>query len=56
MIVYNLHVIGVSFAPAKTDSPLVIDANAVLPSAVSRKLLQMISWGNSKIVQPFRGV
>ncbi len=56
MIVHNLHLISVSFAPAKTDSPLFVDANAVLPSAISRKLLQMIARGNSKIVEYLRGV
>ena len=56
MIVDNLNVMNVSLSPAKADSPLVVDVNAVLPFAISRKLLQVVARRNSKIVERFRSV
>jgi hypothetical protein len=33
MIIHDLNVIGVPVSPNKADAPLIVDANAVLPSA-----------------------
>ena len=35
MIVNNLDVVGFIVSPLKTDSPLIVDANAILPFAVA---------------------
>jgi len=35
MIVYNFNIVSVSFAPPETDTPLVINPNAVLSFTVS---------------------
>jgi len=56
MLVDNLTVINVSLAPPKADSPLVVNANATLAFAISRKLLQVVARRNSKIVERFRSV
>ena len=34
MIVHNLNVVGVAFFPYKTNAPLIIDTDTVLPFAV----------------------
>jgi len=42
MIIHNLNVIGVPVSPNKTDTPLLVDPNAVLPFPVSVERLQPI--------------
>ena len=56
MIVRDLNFIRLSAAPAKADTPLIIDSNAVLPRSVSRKLLQPVARWRSKIHQGVRRV
>jgi hypothetical protein len=46
MIVHNLYVVSVAFSPYKTNAPLVINADTVLPFAVSREWMKSLS-GNS---------
>jgi hypothetical protein len=48
VIIHNLHVVGIAVAPLKTDAPLVIDADAVLPFSIALQRLQVIalSWLN----------
>ena len=43
VIVSNLNILRSSIGPTKTNAPLVIDANAMLSSAVSFELLQTIA-------------
>jgi hypothetical protein len=40
---------GIPLYPAKTDMPLVIDADAMLPLAIACKFLQPIPWWNTQI-------
>jgi hypothetical protein len=56
VIVDDLDVVGVAVLPAEADSPLVIDANAVLSGAVPLELFQAIARWNPKVVELLRGV
>jgi len=44
MIIYDFYFISISVCPAETDTPLVIDANAMLPLTIACKFLQTIPW------------
>jgi hypothetical protein len=35
MIVYNLHIVRISFLPAEADAPLLVDPDAVLTVSVA---------------------
>ncbi len=50
MIIHYLHIVSVIRLPIKTNSPLVIDADAVLPGAIAAKFLQTIRRRNAQIV------
>ena len=54
MVVNDLDSIGAGCRPYKTDSPLVIDANAVLPNTIMPQRLKPIGWRNPKIIQRLR--
>jgi len=51
MIVNYLDVLNVSANPTKTDSKLIVDANAVLSRAISFEQLQVIPWRIPKVIQ-----
>ena len=53
MIVRDFNVVGVALAPAKTNLPLIVDPNAVLPLAVPPQPFQTVAGErreNSQIV------
>ena len=56
MVVDDLHVVRVAVAPAKADSPLVVDPDAVLTSAFASKRLQAISRWGAQVVELPRAV
>lgn len=56
MIVDDFDIESVALAPSEANPPLVIDADAVLTSAVARELLKSIPWGNSQIRNCTRGI
>jgi hypothetical protein len=56
MIVNDLYLVGVTISPAKTDPPLIVDANAVLPGAIASELLESVPWWHPEIVQRFRRI
>jgi len=56
MIVGDFHIAGVSVAPVKADSPLLIDPNAVLSGSIPCQLFQPITRGPPEVVQMLRGV
>ena len=56
MVVGNLDVIGVAFLPAETNSPLIVDAYAVLMFPVPCQLLQAIPRWDPQIVEGFGGI
>lgn len=49
MVIDNLNVSRVSGIEAKTDAPLIVDANAPLPVTVSREPLQPVAGRNAQI-------
>ncbi len=51
MIINNLHVVDVTFYPTETNTPLVVDADAVLPLTIALQRLQVIAWRNPQIVE-----
>jgi hypothetical protein len=54
MIVHNLYVVSVSLSPHKTNAPLVIDADTVLPVAVSFQWMKSVAARHAQIHQTFR--
>ncbi|HZZ08802.1 MAG TPA: hypothetical protein VFE43_09685, partial [Candidatus Binataceae bacterium] len=56
MIVRDFHVQSIASSPSEADSPLVVDANAVLPRTVALKRLQAVPGNQHQIVQHFGGV
>jgi hypothetical protein len=54
MIVNDLHVIGISVEPNKTQTPLIVDPNTVLPFPVAAQCFQTISGRRCQVAQ-FRG-
>ena len=53
MIIRNLHLVGVSVAPHETDTPLVVDADTVLPRTVTFQRMEPATRRNSQIHQTF---
>jgi hypothetical protein len=51
MIVDDLNVVGVPFAPDKAKTPLVVDPNAVLPLSVTVQSFQAISRRRHQVPQ-----
>jgi len=56
MVVYDLDIIRIATNPSKTDTPLFVDTDTVLPSPRASKLFQPIAWRNPKIVQRLRRI
>src|SRR5690242_9631223 len=50
VLVDYLNVLGVTARPGEADTPLLVDANAVLPRPVLNQLLQPITWGYAQVV------
>jgi hypothetical protein len=51
VVVYNLNVVCVAIPPNETDSPLIVDANAVLSSTVALERFEMVARWNTKFLQ-----
>jgi Integrase core domain len=56
VVVHNFDLVGVSLAPHKANTPLVVDANAALPFPVTFQFLQSVSWKRRKCSQVRRSV
>ena len=56
MIIHDLNVVGVTVLPPKADTPPIIDPNAVLPSAVTRQLLEPVAGRESQVFYCFGGI
>jgi hypothetical protein len=50
----DFNAVGVAFPPDKTDAPLVIDSDTVLPLAVPVQRLKPVAWRRCQVPQ-FRG-
>ena len=51
MVIGYLDVVRIALTPPKTDTPLVIDADAVLARPVSFELLKPVAWRRSEVLQ-----
>ncbi len=56
MVVDDFNVERIPGAPAKTDSPLLVHADAVLPLPVTFELFQSVSRRDPQILKDGRGV
>jgi hypothetical protein len=54
MIIYNFNFINAVFSPFKTDSPLIIDVNAVLPFAYSLQRFKTVRGWDAQVIQSSR--
>ncbi len=46
----------VTVPPLEADSPLIINADAILPRSITRQLLKPIAWRNAEVTEVFSGV
>ena len=51
MIVDDFYIVRIPVSPTKADSPLVVDAYAVLTFPVAAELLETIRWWNTKVIE-----
>jgi hypothetical protein len=51
VVVHYLHTFSARASPAKTDAPLIIDANAVLSQPVTFQGFQPVAWRHSQVIQ-----
>jgi hypothetical protein len=56
VVIDNLDIEGMSALEPETNSPLAIDANAPLPSTITRELFQLIGWWQAQILNPGCGM
>jgi hypothetical protein len=54
MIIDDLDVFRRSFPPEETDSPLIVDSDAVLPLPVAAQGPEPVSWDRTQIGQDLR--
>jgi len=51
MVINNFDIVDIAAFPFKTDSPLIIYANAVLPLPITFQDFQLIAWRLSEILE-----
>jgi hypothetical protein len=51
MVIYDLDIERVLSLPAKADPPLLVNADAMLPGAISLQSFQVIARGRAQVVQ-----
>ena len=56
MIIDDLDIVGLAIVPPETNTPLVIDPNAVLAVSITRELFQAISRRDAQVIQSFRRI
>jgi hypothetical protein len=56
MIVEDFDIVSFVVLPAKTNSPLGIDSNAVLTLAIALKLFQPVAWNRRQVLKRGRGI
>lgn len=56
MVVDDRDVPRAVFSPTETDSPLIIDSDAVLSTPIAAELLQSVAWRHAQIGQILRAV
>ncbi len=53
MIINYLHIVSVIFLPIKTNSPLVVNSDAVLSRTIADEFFQAVSGRNAQVVDCF---
>lgn len=56
MIIHDFHVVRVAASPTETDSPAIVDTDAVLTGSIALQSLQSISWRRGQITQFRRSI
>jgi hypothetical protein len=51
VIIYNFHVIGISFVPGKADAPLIVNSDAVLSFSVPSQLFKPVTGRHPQALQ-----
>jgi hypothetical protein len=55
MVVYDLNVVRIALAPAKANSPLIVDPDAVLAFPIAPQGFQPVPW-QPQIPEASRGI
>jgi hypothetical protein len=56
VVIHDFDLVGTVVMPDKTDAPLVVDPDAVLPKALTLEGLELIAWWNPQTRQFGRGM
>jgi hypothetical protein len=56
MIIHNLNLENITFAPNETNTKLIVNPNAVLALSITFQGLKMITWKDGKIAQLIGGM
>jgi hypothetical protein len=56
MVICHFNIKGVTARPDKTDSPLIIHSDTVLPLAIPFQLFELVTWWYTQIVKRLGGV
>jgi hypothetical protein len=56
VIVHDLNVVGVAVPPAEANAPLIVDANAMVASAIAFELFEPIVRWHAEILELLGGV
>jgi hypothetical protein len=56
MVIHDFHIVRMTFSPAKADTPLIVDADAVLSAPFAEQGFQAMGWGNSQVLQGNRRI
>ena len=54
MVIADFDTLHSVFSPAKTDAPLVVDPNAVLPDPIAFKCFEAVGWQTCRVFEPCR--
>jgi hypothetical protein len=50
MIIDNLNIVGIFILPSETDSPLIVNTNAVLPFSIPGQSFKLVGRRDSKVL------
>jgi hypothetical protein len=56
MIIHNLNLENIAFAPNETNTKLIVHPNAVLALSITFQSLKVIAWKDCKIAQLIGGM
>ena len=56
MVVNDLDLVCIAILPSEANAPLIVDPDTVLPSALTSKLLEAISWRDAQILEGLGGI